>query len=161
VSCVWLCPTYIVLYYLSSLSSSRVLCMVVSNYTRHRRRQRRQITQHYVCWTQPCTRHRRRQRRQITQRYMCWKQPYTRHNIVLCYLSCLSSCCVLCMVVSNTYSVVLSVLFVVVLCLVYGFVQHIHYMCWTQQYTRHRRRQTRQITQHYMCWTQPYTRHRR
>ena len=46
-------------------------------------------------------------------------------HIVLCYLSCLSSSCVLCMVVSNTYSVVLFVLFIVVLCLVYGCVQHI------------------------------------
>ena len=46
-------------------------------------------------------------------------------HIVLCYLSCLSSSCVLCMVVSNTYSVVLFVLLVVVLCLVYGCVQHI------------------------------------
>jgi hypothetical protein len=35
-----------------------------------------------------------------------------------------------------------------------------YYMCWTQPYTRHRRRQARQITLHYMCWTQPYTRHR-
>jgi preprotein translocase subunit SecY len=96
-------------------------------------------------------------------------------HIVLCYLSCLSSSCVLCMFVSNTYSVVLFVLFVVVLCLVYGwcwtqtYTRHRrrqarqitqHYMCWTQPYTRHRRRQTRQIIQHYMCWTQPYTRHR-
>jgi hypothetical protein len=31
VSCVWLCPTNIVLCYLSCLSSSCVLCMVVSN----------------------------------------------------------------------------------------------------------------------------------
>ena len=31
VSCVWLCPTHIVLCYLSCLSSSCVLCMVVSN----------------------------------------------------------------------------------------------------------------------------------
>jgi len=46
-------------------------------------------------------------------------------HIVLCYFSCLSSSRVLCMVVSNTYSVVLFVLFVVVLCLVYGCVQHI------------------------------------
>ena len=31
VSCVWLCSTHIVLCYLSCLSSSYVLCMVVSN----------------------------------------------------------------------------------------------------------------------------------
>jgi hypothetical protein len=84
------------------------------------RRQTRQITQHYMCWTQPYTRHRRRQTRQIIQHYMCWKQPLLccviclvcrrpvscvwlcPTHIVLCYLSCLSSSRVLCMVVSNT-----------------------------------------------------------
>jgi hypothetical protein len=59
--------------------------------------------------------------KQITQHYMCpvscvWFCPA---HIVLYYLSCLSSS------VSNTYSAVLFVLFVVVLCLVYGCVQHI------------------------------------
>jgi hypothetical protein len=48
-------------------------------------------------------------------------------TIVLYYLSCLSSSRVLCMVVSNTYSVVLFVLFVILLCVVYGCVQHILY----------------------------------
>jgi hypothetical protein len=63
VSCVWLCPTHIVLCYLSCLSSSRVLCMVVSNtYSVVLfvlfvvRRQTRQITQHYMRCTQPYTR---------------------------------------------------------------------------------------------------------
>jgi hypothetical protein len=109
-----------------------------------------------MCWTQPYTRHRRRQARQITLHYMCWTQPYTRHRTTksqtnnttlyvldttihktldadkqdLCYLSCLSSSCVLCMAVSNTYSVVLFVLFVIV-CVFCN-------VCWTQTYTRHR-----------------------
>jgi hypothetical protein len=103
-------------------------------YTRHRRRQTRQITQHYMCWTQPYTRHRTTTKKtNKTTLYLLdttcrrpvscvWLCPT---NIVLCYLSCLSSSCVLCMVVSNTYSVVLFVMFVVVLCLVYGGVQHI------------------------------------
>jgi hypothetical protein len=111
VSCVWLCPTHIVLCYLSCLSSSCVLCMVVSNtysvvlfvllvvllcvghnHTQDTgRRQTRQITQHYMCWTQPYTRHRRRQTRQIIQHYMCWTQRLCPTYIVLCYLSCLSS----------------------------------------------------------------------
>jgi hypothetical protein len=122
-SCVWLCPTYIVLCYLSSLSSSRILCMVVSNihsvvlfvlfvvvlclvhgcveHTQDTgRRQTRQIIQHYVCWTQLYTRNRRRQTRQLTQHYMCWTQPYTSlWTRVLYYLSCLSSsvpCVLLC-----------------------------------------------------------------
>jgi hypothetical protein len=59
-----------------------------------------------MCWTQPYTRHRRRQTRQITQQYMCWIQPH----IVLCYLSCLSSSCFLCIVVSNTYCIIVFVL---------------------------------------------------
>jgi Ca2+/Na+ antiporter len=93
-----LCPTHIVLCYLSCLSSSCVLCMVVSNtysvvlfvlfvvvlclvygcvqlysvvlfvlfvvvcvlcvVVSNSYRQTRQITQHYMCWTQPYTRHR-------------------------------------------------------------------------------------------------------
>jgi hypothetical protein len=163
-SCVWLCPTHIVLYYLSCLSSS-VSCVWLCP---------THIVLHYICWTQPYTRHRTTiNKRNNTTLYMLdttihktgrrqWLCPT---HIVLYYLSCLSSSCVLCMVVSNSYSVVLFVLFVVVLCLVYGCVQLIyccviwHYLCWTQPYTRHRRRQTRQITHHYMCWTQPYTRH--
>jgi uncharacterized protein YacL len=135
VSCVWLCPTHIVLCYLSCL------------------RQTRQITQHYMCWTQPCTKHSTTTNK--TNNTTLYVLDTTIHKtqtttnktnnttlcIVLYYLSCLLSSFVLCMVVSNTYSVVLFVLFVVVLCLVYG--------C-----------NTRQITQHYMSWTQPYTRHR-
>jgi hypothetical protein len=85
VSCVWLCPTHIVLCYLFCLSSS-VSCVwlcpthiVLHNHTQDTgRRQTRQITQHYICWTQPYTRHTRRQTRQITQHYICWTQPYTR-----------------------------------------------------------------------------------
>jgi hypothetical protein len=62
----------------------------------------------------------RRQTRQITQHYMCWTQPYcvlcmvvsNTYSVVLFVLFVVV--CVLCMVVSNTYSVVLFVLFVVV-----------------------------------------------
>jgi hypothetical protein len=43
------------------------------------RRQTRQITQHYMCWTQPYTRHWTKTR-QIIQHYMCWTHPYTRHR---------------------------------------------------------------------------------
>jgi hypothetical protein len=58
VSCVWLCPTHIVLCYLSCLLSSCVLCMVVSNSYSVVLFVLLQITQHYMCWTQPYTRHR-------------------------------------------------------------------------------------------------------
>jgi hypothetical protein len=86
-------------------------------------------------------------------------------HIVLCYLSCLSSSCVLCMVVSNTRhrktTNKTNNTTLYVFCFLFCISSSTqHYMCWTQPYTRHRRRQTRQITQHYMCWTQPYTRHR-
>jgi hypothetical protein len=47
-------PTHIVLCYLSCLSSSCVLCMVVSNMYSVVLL----ITQHYMCWTQPYTRRR-------------------------------------------------------------------------------------------------------
>jgi Flp pilus assembly protein protease CpaA len=139
-SCVWLCPTHIVLCYLSCLSSSCVLWMVVSN------------TYSVVLFVlfivvlcmvvsntysvQPSTRHRKT--RNKTNNTTLYVLDTTMHktetttnktnnptHIVLCYLSCLSLSCVLCKVVSNTYSVVLFVLFVVVLCLVYGCVQHI------------------------------------
>jgi hypothetical protein len=90
VSCVWLCPAYIMLYYLSC-----------QNHTQDSgRRQTRQIIQHYTCWTQPYTRHR--------------TTTNKTNNTTLYVLD-----------TSNTHSVVLFVLFVVVLCLVYGCVQHI------------------------------------
>ena len=128
VSCVLLCPTHIVLCYLPCLLSSGFLCVVVFNsYS---------VVLFvlfvvvlclvYVCLVYGCVQH-------ILCCVIClacrrpvscvWLCPT---HIVLCYLSCLSSTGVLCMVVSNTYSVVLFVLFVVVLCLVYGGVQHIY-----------------------------------
>ena len=88
-SCVWLCPTHIVLCYLSCLSLSCVLCMVVSN---------THSVVLFVLFVVVCV--------------LCMVVS----NTYCCYLSCLSSSCVLCMAMSNIYSVVLFVLFVVVLC---------------------------------------------
>jgi hypothetical protein len=82
-----------------------------------------------MCWTQPFTRHRTTtSKTNNTTLYVLdttIHKTQTTTHIVLCYWSCLSSSCVLCMVVYNTYSVVLFFLFVVVLCLVYGCIQHI------------------------------------
>jgi hypothetical protein len=72
-SCVWLCPTHIVLCYLSCLSSS------VSIHKTQRTTSKTNNTTLYVLDT---TMHKtgRRKTRQITQHYMCWTQPYTRHR---------------------------------------------------------------------------------
>ena len=122
VSCVWLCPTHIMLCYLSCLSSSCVLCMVVSNTYSVMLFVLLVVVQSlvygcvqliYCCVICLVC------RRPVSCVWLC------PTHILLCYLSCLSSSCVLRIVVSNTYSVVLFVLFVVVLCLVYGCVQHI------------------------------------
>jgi hypothetical protein len=122
VSCVWWCPTHIVLYFLFCLSSSCVLCIVVSN--------KYCVVcfalyvfvlclvyggiQHILC---------------CVLCFVClplvscvWWCPT---HIVLCFMFCLSSSCVLCMVVSNAYCGVFYVLLVFVLCLVYGGVQRI------------------------------------
>ena len=98
VVCV-LCPTHMVLCYLSCLSSSCVLCMVVSN------------TYSVVLFV-------------LFVVVLCLVYGCVQlYSVVLFVLFVVV--CVLCMVVFNTYSVVLFVLFVVVLCLVYGCVQHI------------------------------------
>jgi hypothetical protein len=121
VSCVWLCPTHIVLCFLSCLSSS-VSCEDTG------RRQTRQITQHYMCWTQPYTRHRRRQTRLITLVYGCVQHIY---------------CCVICLVCRRPVSCVWLCPTHIVLCYLSCLSSQTrqitqHYMCWTQPYTRHR-----------------------
>jgi hypothetical protein len=80
-----------------------------------------------MCCTQPYTRHRTTINK--TNNTTLYEMDTTihktqdddkqdkKHNTVVS--------CVLSMVVPNTYSVVLFVLFIVVLCLVYGCVQHI------------------------------------
>jgi hypothetical protein len=151
VSCVWLCPTHIVLCYLFCLSSSCVLCMVVSDTGR---RQTRHVTQHYMCWTQPYTRHRTTTNK--TNNTTLYVLDTTIHktqtttnktnNTTLYVLEC----CVISLVCRR-------------LCLVYGCVICLAcrrpvscvWLCPTHIVLCYL-----SCSQHYMCWTQPYTRHR-
>jgi amino acid permease len=92
VSCVWLCPTHIVVCFLFCLSWSCVLCMVVSNtycgvffvlfffvlclvYGKQNKKHTTICVGHHH--TQDT---RRRKTKQKTHHNMCWTQPYTRHK---------------------------------------------------------------------------------
>jgi hypothetical protein len=115
-SCIWLCPTHIVVCFLYCLSSSCVLYMVVSNtysgvflyclssscvlYMVVSNKINNTKTHHYMCWTQPYTRHKMKINNTKTHHYMYWTQPYTRHKMKINNTKNTP----LYVVVSNTYS---------------------------------------------------------
>jgi hypothetical protein len=122
VSCVWWCPTHIVLYCLLCFSSSRVLCMMVSN------------TSCVVIFAlfvfTPCLVY------DGVQHILCCIVCFVCLHPVSCvwwgsthimfyFLPCLSSSRVLCMMVSSIYCVVFFALYFFIPCFVYDGVQHI------------------------------------
>jgi hypothetical protein len=126
VSCVWLCPTHIVVCFLFCLFSAFLDCpflivpfgiLCQHNHTQDtRRRKTKQKTHPNMCWTQPYTGHKTKTNKtKNTPQYVLdttihrtqdedkQNKKHTTICDILWCVFCLSSSCVLCMAVSNTY----------------------------------------------------------